>query len=217
MIFFEARDLTIEETRQRLFEQRDALVQAVASGVVSCDHPAYANTRKGINAFIRYAHEIGFLRLIIGRMFRAGGGGEKATNDRSDLVGLNESSVQEILQIRKQAEYWMVLHVIKRSLVLSSVLVVAAGLKIGLVLVTGSVRKVLSILLRSNSKSSKALGEARIEAVAQQNRADVEAHRERRRNMVARIVRKGFEPSLKPAIEDTVREEVMRLEFAQAA
>lgn len=123
LIWFEAPRLTTDETRQRLFEQRDHLVQMIVDEELSWQDLPYRNTRRALNQFIRYAHELSLTRLVAGRIAH-----HKHlviasdVDEESDLRGLDDVAKRKVLEIRRKSEYWMVTHVLKRSVFLSALI-----------------------------------------------------------------------------------------------
>lgn len=59
------RDYAIDKTRERLFEQRDALFDLALEGKISFEDPVYRELRRFLNNLIRGAHRFSFLWVLL--------------------------------------------------------------------------------------------------------------------------------------------------------
>ena len=66
LFFVEYKRYRCDRTRQELFKIRDQLFQKAADGVLPFDSKAYCLTRTTLNGMIRFAHEVSFIRLLLG-------------------------------------------------------------------------------------------------------------------------------------------------------
>lgn len=64
--FYTYRDYRVDLLRQRLFKIRDELFMKAEQGEISFDDNAYGMARTTLNGMIRFAHEVSFLRFLIG-------------------------------------------------------------------------------------------------------------------------------------------------------
>lgn len=65
LLFWLYRDLCVDAFRQKMFELRDSLFDEAEAGMIPFDHPAYGVLRSTMNGFIRFAHRLSLLQLII--------------------------------------------------------------------------------------------------------------------------------------------------------
>src|SRR5271166_5407673 len=65
LLYFGIRPYRLDRVRFQLFVLRNELFRFAADGGISFDDPAYFMLRNRINALIRYAHTINFVRLVI--------------------------------------------------------------------------------------------------------------------------------------------------------
>ena len=66
LLFWLYRDYAIDRFRQDMFSLRDELFDAVDDGLLtSFDDPAYGVLRSTMNGFIRFAHRLSLLQLIL--------------------------------------------------------------------------------------------------------------------------------------------------------
>jgi hypothetical protein len=59
------RNLTVDWFRQRMFALRDELFDLAAAGEIEFTHPAYTSLRTTMNGFIRFAHRMSLLNVIL--------------------------------------------------------------------------------------------------------------------------------------------------------
>jgi hypothetical protein len=62
--FFFIKDYRVSNFRESLFSLRDELVECVAEGHLTYEHPAYVELRSLINGMLQFAHKVTFLSLI---------------------------------------------------------------------------------------------------------------------------------------------------------
>jgi hypothetical protein len=65
LIFWLYRDYETDRFRQEMFCLRDSLFDAAHAGKIAFDHPAYGTTRRLMNGFIRKAHTMSLLHLVV--------------------------------------------------------------------------------------------------------------------------------------------------------
>jgi hypothetical protein len=65
LFFWLYRDYRVDLFRQRMFELRDELFELGRTGEIAFHHQAYGLLRTTINGYIRFAHRISFLSVIL--------------------------------------------------------------------------------------------------------------------------------------------------------
>lgn len=95
------RELTIDATRQTLFELRDALFDMAADGRVAFDDPLYCRSRDTLNNVIRHTHH-----LSLGLMLLPDSAVSSSQRDESILDALRKhaeprvgASMQRVLRV----------------------------------------------------------------------------------------------------------------------
>lgn len=63
--FWLYRDYRVDAARQKLFEIRDELFDYANSGKISFEDPAYERLRRTINGFVRFAHRMNLIHILI--------------------------------------------------------------------------------------------------------------------------------------------------------
>lgn len=121
--------VTFFETRHRLFTLRDELFQLGVSERVPFDSDAYRLMETMLNASIRFAHDLSLLSLLF--LPREHEKAERFENrmERAE-ADLSPEAREALAVIRGRMAYWLILHVIKRSLVLSSVVTLGSAVRL---------------------------------------------------------------------------------------
>jgi len=65
LVFWLYRDYQIDWFREKMFALRNQLFDAASAGRIDFDHPAYGTLRTAINGFIRFAHRMSLLQVIL--------------------------------------------------------------------------------------------------------------------------------------------------------
>jgi hypothetical protein len=121
VLFFQNRQVAIEETRQRLFEVRDRLFQLGVNGRIPFSSQAHERLRTTINCSIRFIHDLSATRLVLGAILdsRKADWRESAhAFMESNYEGLEGNALDEAKLIVRDMHYWLVVHTIKSSVVL---------------------------------------------------------------------------------------------------
>lgn len=63
--FWLNRDLKVDTLRQEMFALRDRLFDEADRGLIEFSHPAYVMLRTTMNGFIRFAHRLSFLEILL--------------------------------------------------------------------------------------------------------------------------------------------------------
>lgn len=123
LIFFQSPKLALMESRLEMFMLRDELFALGCSGEVPFDSDAHRCARGLLNGSIRYAYDLTFVRLLI---LRASGQNKtpfaKAVEKHWEgaLEALPTASRHKVNAIVGHMHYWLVLQMVKRSLVLQA-------------------------------------------------------------------------------------------------
>lgn len=96
VFFWLYRDYRVDLFRDRMFALRSELFDLAASGAVSFDDPAYAAMRTMINGYIRFAHRISLLVIIL--ISRKKGAKESAAQTSTRLMTLLSKHPPEVRQ-----------------------------------------------------------------------------------------------------------------------
>ena len=115
------RWITVDWSRNAMFEARDELFDEAAAGRLSFDDPNYRRVRDSINSLIRYAHTLSFVRLAIhARNFRKGGRRVGSSNPRVAAEAIVDPTARAVaLRALRRVEMQMWLLIFFKSPVLS--------------------------------------------------------------------------------------------------
>lgn len=114
--------------RQNMFALRDELFDYAMSGAISFDHPAYTILRTSMNGMIRFAHRVTVTHMLFAYFLGKILATDLMIKNHQHTLEASFNSVENLetrLQIRKfhsQMQVRLVEHLVKSSLVLSSVL-----------------------------------------------------------------------------------------------
>lgn len=120
--FFAYRDYRIALLRQRLFKIRDNLFASAERGEISFDDKAYGMARTTVNGMIRFAHEVSFLRFLIGYIVHRCAGDVDLVRDfttrwTQNIEALPESAQQLVIKTYMEMHMHVLAHVVYTSLV----------------------------------------------------------------------------------------------------
>jgi len=86
LVFWLFRDYSIDSFRQKIFRLRDGLFDEALKGNISFDDPAYVMMRRSFNGFIRFAHKMSLMEVIIFMIF----------SSRKDKDELNKGFIERL-------------------------------------------------------------------------------------------------------------------------
>jgi hypothetical protein len=120
--FFAYKDYRIALLRQELFKIRDELFARAAQGEISFDHAAYGMARTTLNGMIRFAHQVSFLRFIVGSIVHRYFGDTDVMRDyttrwRENIEALPAPAQQLILSTYLRMHAVVLAHIVHTSII----------------------------------------------------------------------------------------------------
>jgi len=126
------RDYRVDRFRQSMFELRDRLFDEAAAGRLSFDHRAYGIMRTTMNGYIRFAHRLQLLSLLVFAIRSRGERfvvfGEETFDAALDKAAqdLHPDLRERLVSIKNQMHLQVVAHLIFSSLILTILCYAAA-------------------------------------------------------------------------------------------
>lgn len=129
-IWQQTQQLTALETRQRLRELVASLDKFCEGGGINESSPAYMRTRLHLKVMIRAVSTMSMTRLIVGKLIHSSPAhlavAAKSMAAAKDEIGRLTAYQKDVIRsIRRRADYWMVLHVFKHSMLLTVLVAIA--------------------------------------------------------------------------------------------
>ncbi len=126
LLYLLYRDYRIDRFRQSMFELRDRLFDEALAGRLPFDHRAYGIMRTTMNGYIRFAHRLQILSLLI-FMFRAGKKNLRVFGEATFDAALENAARDlhpdvrvRLCQLKDQMHLQVLAHLIFSSLVLTA-------------------------------------------------------------------------------------------------
>lgn len=154
----------MDRFRQDIFKLRDQLFDEARDGLINFDHPAYGMLRKTMNGYIRFAHRLSFLDILVTLSilnisdedrFSFQGKWLRATD------GLDEKTMERLTWFRSEMER-LVRSKIRRSSIISlSMIALVAGVACAFNSCKSRAKRFLSLQPMYDGVNSAAMAEGR--------------------------------------------------------
>ncbi len=124
LLFWLYHDYCVDKFRQEIFALRDALFDSAADGSIPFDHPGYGLLRSTMNGFIRFAHKLTLLDILmlvfVHSSVRRGIPSEQSFSRRFDaaIANLPEETKSQLISCQVRMNTLLVKHVARNSPVL---------------------------------------------------------------------------------------------------
>ena len=135
----------VDGLRDRLFGIRRELFMMVVSGEVSADDPAYVSLRRSLNAIIRVAERVtfvrGYLAPAVALLIRRGRGGREQIKEKHDAAFARVENVevrQALLKLHEKLAHAVAIHVLVSSPIAWFVTLVAAPIVLIVAVIAGT-------------------------------------------------------------------------------